>query len=96
MNSSISNDAIKPFQSMGLMGERDIEKKLLDLPIPKFKSEDHKHVALAELGRQARERIRTHLKPDDLPGSLARQRGWVREQLKSELSEIDKIVKTLL
>jgi hypothetical protein len=27
---------IKPFHSTGLMGELDIEKKLLELPIPTF------------------------------------------------------------
>jgi len=96
LNSSISNDAIKPFQSMGLLGERDIEKKLSDLPIPHFKPEDSRHVALVELGQHARERIRNILKLSDLPASLARQRAWVREQLKNELAEIDKIVKMLL
>ncbi len=81
---------------MGLMGERDIEKKLLDLPIPRFEQGDRRHVTLVQLGRQARERIRILLNPKDLPASLARQRGWVREQLKRELAEIDRIVKKLL
>jgi len=53
LNSSLSNEAIKPFQSMGLMGERDIEKKLMDLPIPRFKPADSRHQALVGLGRQA-------------------------------------------
>jgi SAM-dependent methyltransferase len=96
LNSSLSNEAIKPFQSMGLMGERDIEKKLLDLPIPRFKPEDSRHAALAQLGRQARERIRILLSHEGSPSSLARQRGWVREQLKNELAEIDQIVKKML
>ena len=71
---------------MGLMGERKIEKKLMDLPILRFKPEDARHVALAQLGRQAREKIRVLLKPNDLPASLARQRGWVREQLRTEIA----------
>ncbi|HEV2202429.1 MAG TPA: N-6 DNA methylase [Bryobacteraceae bacterium] len=96
LNSSLSNEAIKPFQAMGLLGERDIHKKLLDLPIPRFKPEDSRHVALARLGRQARERIGTLLKGSKLPTSLARQRGWAREQVKNELAEIDQIVKKLL
>ena len=34
LNADASNQAIKPFQSTGLLGERDIHKKLLDLPSP--------------------------------------------------------------
>ena len=34
LNSASANEAIKPFQSTGLLGERDIEKKLLDIPMP--------------------------------------------------------------
>ena len=36
LNSNVPNDEIKPFQSLGLMGERDIHKKVLELPIPVF------------------------------------------------------------
>lgn len=56
LNSSVSNEAIKPFQAMGLLGERDIHKKLMDLPIPRFKPLDGRHRELVNLGRQARER----------------------------------------
>ncbi len=96
LNSSVSNEAIKPFQSMGLMGERDIEKKLVDLPIPRFKPEDSRHVALVHLGRQAREKAGKLLKLSALTTSLARRRGWMRDQLRNELAEIDRIVKKLL
>ena len=34
LNSQVANELIKPFQSTGLLGERDIEKKLLDFPFP--------------------------------------------------------------
>jgi hypothetical protein len=81
---------------MGLMGERHIEKKLMDLPIPRFKPADIQHQALVHLGRQAREKARGFLKTAGLPRSLARQRGWMRDQLKNELAEIDRIVKKLL
>jgi hypothetical protein len=95
LNSSLSNEAIKPFQSMGLMGERDIEKKLMDLPIPRFKPADSRHQALVGLGRQAREKARAVQNISDPPTSLARQRGRMRDQLKNELDEIDRIVKKL-
>ncbi len=96
LNSSVSNEAIKPFQSMGLMGERDIEKKLMDLPIPRFNPADSRHEALVHLGRQAREKARRFLKMSRPLTSLARQRAWIREQLKNELEEIDRIVKKLV
>src|SRR5690348_3408801 len=32
LNSETANERIKPFQSTGLLGERDVHKKLLDLP----------------------------------------------------------------
>lgn len=52
LNSAGANEAIKPFQSTGLLGERDIEKKLLDLPIPRFDSSKPTHRKLASLGRK--------------------------------------------
>ena len=36
LNSEFINEAMKPFQSAGLLGERDIHKKALGLPIPEF------------------------------------------------------------
>jgi type I restriction-modification system DNA methylase subunit len=36
LNSSTANELIKPFQSMGLLGERDIHMKILDLRFPKY------------------------------------------------------------
>jgi hypothetical protein len=97
LNSSVANEAIKPFQSMGLMGERDIEKKLLDLPIPQFKAKDSRHEALVCIGKTAREKACRLLQASsDVPTSLARQRAWIREQLTNELDAIGHIVATLL
>jgi hypothetical protein len=36
LNSNLVNQQIKPFQTKGLLGERDIHKKPLELPIPQF------------------------------------------------------------
>jgi hypothetical protein len=95
LNSSVSNRAIKPFQAMGMLGERHIHKKLLDLPIPRFQPEDIRHAALARLGREARERARTPAGTANPGNSLARRRARMRDRLRSELSEIDRIVKQL-
>lgn len=96
LNSAAANEAIKPFQAMGLLGERHIEKKLMDLPIPNFKASDGKHRSLVHLGRQARLKATNLIKSGDLPTTLARQRGWIRAQLRKELEEIDGIVRGLL
>jgi type I restriction-modification system DNA methylase subunit len=96
LNSTVANKAIKPFQSMGLMGERDIEKKLMDLPIPTFNPGDSRHRSLLNLGREAREKAARLVTLPGAPASLARQRAWIREQLRNELDGIDQIVAKLL
>lgn len=97
-NSDVPNQAIKPFQSTGLMGERDIEKKLLELPIPLFDPEDALHRKLSEMGVIARTAAGEAIKSEDFlaSGLLARQRGFVRTHLEKELKEIDKLVAKLL
>jgi hypothetical protein len=97
LNSETANEMIKPFQSTGLMGERDIEKKLLDLPLPNFKHDNPKHNALADLGITAWKKAKGILSSGDFPigASTARQRGLIRTNLKSELSQIDKFVRDL-
>jgi len=98
LNSSLANLAIKPFQSTGLLGERDVTKKLLELPIPTFDHDNPKHRKLSELGAKARVEAVNAIKPGKFPvdSSVARQRGFMREHLKAELQEIDKLVAALL
>jgi|HubBroStandDraft_5_1064220.scaffolds.fasta_scaffold03652_5 hypothetical protein len=98
LNSSVVNAAIKPFQSTGLLGERDVTKKLLELPIPTFDHNNATHVTIAELGLQAREQAVVALRSGNLPAatSLARQRAFIRTHLESTLNEIDKRVTKLL
>ena len=97
-NSDVPNQAIKPFQSTGLMGERDIEKKLLEFPIPLFNHEDATHRKLSEMGVNARVAAIEAMKLGDFPvnGLLAKQRGFIRTRLEKELKEIDKLVAALL
>jgi len=96
LNSEAVNKAIKPFQSMGLMGERDIEKKVLDLPFPAYAAANATHQALAELGKQARVKAAVLVKSPDFPPHLARRRAWMREQLEDLLAQIDEMVRTLI
>jgi len=97
LNSQTANELIKPFQSTGLMGERDIEKKLLELPIPTFDHDNAKHDRLAELGIAAWKKANEVVQSPDFPAgtSTARQRGLIRTNLESELGQIDKLVKEL-
>jgi len=98
LNAKAANDGIKPFQSTGLMGERDIEKKLLDLPIPTYDHANVQHRELSDLGRRAREGASAMACHRDFPGvsTLARKRSFVRSHLGEMLAEIDKIVQKLL
>lgn len=98
LNSETVNVAIKPFQSMGLLGERDIHKKLLELPIPLFSPKDSDHRTLAELGEDARRKAQNAVNSPHFPAqsSIARQRGFVRDSLRDEMNEINKCVQILL
>lgn len=98
LNSDTANEAIKPFQSTGLLGERDIEKKILDLPIPTYDHTIEKHRELALLGERAHRDAAALVASPSFPAasSLARQRAFIRQNLKSTLDEIDKIVRTIL
>lgn len=53
LNSDWANEAMKPFQSTGLFGARDVSRKILDVPLPRFSSANAQHQALAALGREA-------------------------------------------
>lgn len=98
LNSQVVNMAIKPFQATGLLGERHVQKKLLELPIPTFDHGNSRHSTIAELGFEAAKKTEAVVCPGAFPAdtSLARQRAFIRVYLKSELKEIDKLVTALL
>jgi len=89
---------IKPMQSRGLWGPRDICKKVLDLPIPQFDADDPRHQRLAELGQECSARVEEWLASGG-PGktkSIGKLRGMVRDLLRTQLDEIDDLVKKIL
>jgi hypothetical protein len=98
LNSATPNELIKPFQSTGLLGERDVHKKILELPIPPYDQANKKHQALAELGGRAREEAAATVRSGGFPGatSIGRKRAFVRKNLKVTLAEIDRIVRSIL
>jgi hypothetical protein len=96
LNSRKINEIVKPFQSMGLMGERDICKKILEIPIPEYDKADSTHKRLAEISASAAAKVRELIQKGNLEGNAARMRGKIRESLSSELTEIDEKTNILL
>ncbi len=98
LNAESVNDAIKPFQSTGLLGERDIEKKLLDVPFPRFEPANSIHARLAEIGRLAHGRAQEAVQAAQLErnASLARKRAYIRTAVEDLRNEADDLVRQLL
>lgn len=96
LNCEEVNRIIKPFQSMGLLGERDIEKKVLDIPIPQYDKNNEIYRMLAEIGSGAAAKVKEAVKSGEIQGTLAKTRTTVRTLLSKELKEIDKLVKKIL
>lgn len=98
LNAACLNKTIKPFQSTGLLGERDVTKKLLDTPIPVYDAHNPIHAKLSGLGSAAHGQAASLVHDQDFPSgsSLARQRAFVRNALTDRLAEIDELVKALL
>jgi hypothetical protein len=78
------------------MGERDIEKKVLDLPIPLFRADNGAHQTLAGLGSRARSEAQAFLANAKLSRLLGQQRAEVREAVAGVLDEIDEAVRQLV
>ncbi|MBI4641436.1 MAG: hypothetical protein HY731_12125, partial [Candidatus Tectomicrobia bacterium] len=98
LNAPIIDKLIKPMQSRGLWGPRDIHKKVLELPIPQFDTTALTHQTLAELGEVCSAKVEHWLASGSAGNikSIGRLRGMVREMLKDELKEIDVLVKEIL
>ena len=83
---------------MGLLGERDIHKSVLKLPIPVFDEADERHSEMADLGIMARKQAKTVIADDTFPvdGSLASQRGYVRTALGEIHDQMELVVTAIL
>jgi hypothetical protein len=100
LNSQTVDDLIKPMQSRGLWGPRDIHKKVWELPIPIFNESKSTHKELAELGVQCAGKVAKIIPTLNTqhvtPGKIGRLRNEVRERLADELNEIDGLVKKVM
>jgi hypothetical protein len=94
------DDAIKPFQTKGLLGERNIHRAPFEvLPIPLFSRRDERHQRLAELSRVCHKKVAQFVAGADektLTQPIGRLRQQVREMLSNELSHINRLVTELL
>jgi hypothetical protein len=96
LNSTPVNEGIKPFQTRGIYaGERDIHKKPLEMPIPRFDPNKPTHAALAKAGAAARE-LADQVAPQIAPGTLAKRRETMRRKLARQIGQIDLLVEALL
>jgi hypothetical protein len=100
LNAPCVDDAIKPFQTKGLLGERNIHRAPFEvLPIPLFSRRDERHQRLAELSRVCHEKVAQFVAGADektLTQPIGRLRQQVREMLANELSHINRLVTELL
>jgi hypothetical protein len=93
LNSNIVNDAIKPLQTKGLFGERDIHRRPFMFPIPQFDRNNPSHFRLVELSKKCHAKISS---ARFTKKSTAGRREEAREVIKEELREIDELVVHLL
>jgi hypothetical protein len=107
LNSSILDELIKPMQCKGEFGERDIHKKPLEFPIPKYNPNNPIHKKLSEFGRKGCE-IANQILPQILkehgydkklvergtlvPQEVATVRKNLKERLKDLIEQIDSLV----
>jgi len=95
LNSAIVNDAIKPWQTQGQQGERDITRRPFEVfPIPLFDPKRKLHRQIVEVARQARgEMLKWRSK---IGGKAAQAREAARKIVQGELDQLDPLVAELL
>jgi methylase of polypeptide subunit release factors len=101
LNSKTPNERMKDFQTKGLFGARDVHKKILDIYYPRYNAKDESHTKLASLSEECHKKALKYLKknpPKESLGAhhLGKIRIDIKKELKTEMSEIDKIVKKLI
>jgi len=96
LNSTPVDEIIKPMQSRGLFGPRDITKKVWELPIPKFDPFNESNKALAMLGEECTEKVSEFLSCGIPKKSIGNMRKMIKVQLAEEIKEIDGIVRKIL
>jgi hypothetical protein len=95
LNSAIVNEAIKPYQSQGLHGERDIHRRPFEVcPIPLFDPKRKLHRQIVEVAREARKKMLEWR--SKIGGNAAQARQAARKVVQAELDRLDPLVAELL
>jgi SAM-dependent methyltransferase len=95
LNSTIVNEAIKPYQSQGLMGERDIHRRPFEVcSIPLFDPQDTLHQKIVQVARDAREKMLEW--KSEIEGNAAQAREGARQIVRPEINQLDELVRELL
>jgi methylase of polypeptide subunit release factors len=81
LNAAITNELVKPYQSVGAFGPRDFDKYVWRAPIPSFNSENPVHRRLADLAEEAQ----AAAQEVELEGneSFQRARRMIRDKLRA-------------
>jgi methylase of polypeptide subunit release factors len=98
LNAPAIDKLIKPMQSRGLWGPRDIHKKVFELPIPQFDASDNRHAELVKMGKACSKKVTYWLAKGGhgkITG-IGKLRGVVRKMLQGELNEINKLVEEII
>jgi len=94
LNSKVIDDKIKPFQTRGLWGARDIHRRPLLFPIPKFDPNNTNHLELSKLGKKCSDKVPEMVKKYKRYG-IGKLRSLIRTEL-IEIKNIDEIVTEIL
>ncbi len=92
LNSAYLDTELKPLQSKGDFGPRDIHKKMWAFPVPLHDPRNEAHQKLASLAADCGDLVKKFLEGVSAKakeGSLGRLRGLIRQHLAEKLREID-------
>lgn len=94
LNSNFTNDIIKPYQTEGLLGKRDVHRRPFEVcPIPVFDRRKKLHRQIADTSRVAHEELNPWL--SKLPKPVTQAREEARRIVRSHLAKLDKLVHEL-
>lgn len=97
LNAPIIDALLKPMQSRGQFGPRDIHKKVLELPLPKFNPRDSDHLELVRLAKVAQTKAKEAVATlQSRYSGIGKIRQLVKVEIQPEILKIDKIARELL
>ncbi|MBM3335437.1 hypothetical protein FJY63_12315, partial [Candidatus Sumerlaeota bacterium] len=95
LNSNVVNQNIKPYQTQGLWGERDIHRRPFEVcSIPRFDPKNPLHIKIAAIAAQAERRLKRWLAM--IGGTVAQARATARGIVRHERAQLDDLVAQLL